>query len=271
LQLGQFKEQWVRFETAESPQLDQPDQPDQLEQTTQSDQEMTAEQQLALQALYVDFLKEAKLSEATKETVDGVKVFVMDATVTGEQLVHFIKKMEEIRSGAPFSAEDMKQLDQMATQLEDVTTTIMVDRTHYNLKKMSTPLTFVIPEEAQSSQVMNQIVPTSNFEAADTVAIEMVITFSDYNQPVAFSVPSESVAADELFTGVLEDSVFSDTTSFDSFEAATDLEKAQIEALLDETGSKSTTKSTEVPVELQSLSAQEKALLEQYGVAIESL
>jgi hypothetical protein len=207
-----------------------------------------------LQALYIDFIKDAELSSAQRETVDGKKVFVITMRFSGDDLAVLFKQAAEIQGD--LSSEDLQDLENTQkglSQLQDVSATIMVDRSTYYLHKVVVPLVLDIPKEAESGAMIGQVLPIDNVEATDTLILDIEMMFTDYNQPVEFTLPAEVSNVSDLFTKAMGESslpVGIGSQGLLPIGAGTGYSNVG---------------------EADVLSNQEKALLEQYGIDIESL
>jgi len=282
LQVGQLKDQWIVLDSASGNSIGSSELVLQGIDSDVSDESstLTEDQKKELQSLYENFIKNAQLSSAKKETLDGDKVFTINATFTADDVAVFARKLAEIQDAADVQAnsqadnqvdiptdaqitaqteKDLADLDQVLDQLEDVTITIMVDQSSYYLRKIVVPLLFTITDDAKNKQVSTQLQALGDFESADTLNVLVNVVFDKYNEPVDFVLPDDAVPASELFTNFgstlpvgLPDGIGS-SAGMSGFEAL-------------ESGG-----SNDLPAELQNVSDEEKEILKQYGVDLNAL
>lgn len=258
LQVGSLKDQWLKVphQAAYTVNEDGTVAEATSEDTTMTaDAELTPEQQQQIQALYREMIANAEVSPARRDTVDGVNVFVVDVTFTAEQIKTFVTRVSEIEGRSDEEIEVLSmEVEKMFGLFGDVTSTVMVDRSNFYPVQVSVPLEVDLAkvDADTTEQLSEQVVPFGDVSAADRVVIDVLIKMSDFNEPVEFSVPAEARDATEVFAETLG--------------GALGLGAGSMKLPAGSTESIETIRNQNRPVELPTFSAEEAAMLKQYGI-----
>lgn len=253
LQVGSLKDQWLKVPHQAAYTMSEDGTVVEMADDS-ADTELTDQQLQEMQTLYREMIENAEVSPARRDTVDGVNVFVVDITFTADQIKTFVTRVAEIEGKTDEEIEVLSmEVEKMFGLFGDVTSTVMVDRSNFYPVQVSLPLEVDLADvDADTTeQLSEQVIPLGDVSAADRVVIDVLVKMSDFNEPVEFSVPAEARDATEVFAETLGGALGGGAGSM----------KLPAALPTDVDGMRQGR-----PVELPTFSAEEEAMLKQYGI-----
>lgn len=249
LPAAELKDQWLKMDSTQ-----EAIEPDMAE----SKDGLTDEQKNQLKELSIEFVKDVELSDARRETVDGVKAFVVDAVVSPELVKEYLTKAAQIEGRSTQEVEEMvTDLDKALALVGEIKAVMVIDRSTFYMTKFELPLAFDLTkiDPATATELNAQVVPLGDAAEADTLKLSLISSFSEFNKPIEFSVPTDARDASEVFSEAMGGAMGVGSGSVDMGvgKGAVVLPPAALE-------------NSRRPVELPELTAEEEAMLKQYGI-----
>jgi hypothetical protein len=164
---------------------------------------LTAAEQTEVKNATLKLLQSAEFSPATRDTKDGHRVFVTTATVPTSAIVAYYQELSTIRPDPEVDVADSTQkLTEFLSGVESVPITFWVDAGSYHLRHVELAFTKAVPPA--NEQTMTAGAGLLGFlEAAKTIKVNLAVHMDQFNQPVAFDIPTDARPAQEVFDEVV--------------------------------------------------------------------
>jgi hypothetical protein len=241
--LAPLKGMWLKLDNSQSMTADE------TADSSETESEMTAEEREAHKAAFMDLLKASQISTAKKEKYQDFNVFTVETTVPDDAILAYVEKTGAIEKETEAEIQKSKQeTAETLASIDDIKIKTMIDRSSFYLRHIEAPIVIDAQKFQAGESESSATTPLGDFSDAKTIKLNFVVDMTDFNKPVTFEVPTDAQDFQAAFAGAMN--------------KQSGMPMMMPEPTLSEPSSKMMVK----PSELPELSAEEKALLKQYGI-----
>jgi hypothetical protein len=201
---NQIKDQWLKMDLAASSEammIEDPGNEAEVHESTP----LTTDQRQQLKDLSVKTLKNSEIGDATKETLDGHKVFVVEVKVPDQVIIDYIKESSRIQKIAEAEITEAEHDARKSLErVDEIMVKFYIDRSSFYTRQLELPLKMdVASDDSAAVDPTAALNPLGDFSQAQDLELMLKLTMDEFNQPVDFTAPSDARDAAEVFAEVM--------------------------------------------------------------------
>jgi hypothetical protein len=184
-QFSQLKNQWLSYGLTPI-------------ETSAEDASVQAEHKQAIDELY----QKAVVSDAKREYWQGESVFVVDVELPDDAVLAYMEKV------SPTTAEDRQEMQEVLGAMSPLASKLWIDQSDFYIVHAESNMSMDMAKinetmsEPEADATVTPVSPLTGFESG-VLDIAMVMSFSQYNEPLVITVPEGARPMEEVMQEVM--------------------------------------------------------------------